>query len=331
MAAGQHQALKVVDLHAMTEPVLPDVDRLHAALMGSSVNIGLLLLYDRWTIMILRSAFLGVRHFDKFQKSLEVPKQTLSLRLKELIKSGILRAQPQISVSSRLQYRLTKKGLALYPMLLMSWVWQRRWGPGVMPLPRRLIHKTCGTRFVPKCFCAECQHEAGLRRIEFIASQPKKALPPVRRARRLTDIKAGAVGAAQDKQRLALGLAIDRWSILIISAVILGCHQFDQLQKVLGLGPSLLADRLAKLCECGLLLRQPDLHDGRRFVYLLSPPSEDLFPLITTLGRWVSEHHSKASSSILLRHRDCGHPFRADVVCNQCRQVLRPQDVQFEF
>ena len=122
MAAGQHKALKVVGPQAVTEAVRPDVDRLHAALMGSSVNIGLLLLFDRWTIMILRSAFLGARHFDKFQKSLDVPKQTLSLRLKELIKNGILCTQPQMSTPSRLQYRLTKKGLALYPMLLMSWV-----------------------------------------------------------------------------------------------------------------------------------------------------------------------------------------------------------------
>src|SRR5947209_12110312 len=80
---------------------------------------------ERWTLLVLREAFYGVRRFDDFQHNVGCARNVLSSRLARLVDRGILRREPYREPKSRprFEYRLTEKGRDLYPILiaLMQW------------------------------------------------------------------------------------------------------------------------------------------------------------------------------------------------------------------
>ena len=79
---------------------------------------------ERWTLLIIRDAFLGLCRFDEFQESLGISRNTLTDRLNKLVDAGIFRRVPYGVRSDRYDYRLTEKGLDLHVAL----VGLRQWG-----------------------------------------------------------------------------------------------------------------------------------------------------------------------------------------------------------
>src|SRR6266511_5373666 len=88
-----------------------------------SIARALELVGERWTLLIIRDAFLGLRRFDQFQRSLGVARNVLTDRLNRLVEEGILRRVPYQERPVRFEYRLTDKGRELWPvmMTLMQW------------------------------------------------------------------------------------------------------------------------------------------------------------------------------------------------------------------
>ncbi len=301
----------------------PDLDLTRDALASSTLGHGLQILGDRWTVALILDAYLGVRRFDDWQARLNIPRHTLTERLRYLTNLGLLAQRPYQQRPQRLAYHLTDKGLTLYNHVLMMWVWERRWGSRQLALPQKLVHKTCGHAFVPELACTACGDKTGLNDLSF-SLQPnpglQAAMPPLQRSARLTPAESSQMG---------LGLRVDRWALLIVSALFLGCHHFDQLSHVLGIGSSVLARRLANMVASGLLVCQADLTDGRRKIYRLTPASRDLFGYILCFSSWASRHHFHQASSILPTHKDCGQAFVPQVVCSVCRAALKPKDVAF--
>jgi DNA-binding HxlR family transcriptional regulator len=78
---------------------------------------------ERWTLLIIRDAFLGLSRFDQFQESLGVAPNVLSDRLNRLVDEGILERRAYSERPPRSEYRLTKKGreLAVPLLALMQW------------------------------------------------------------------------------------------------------------------------------------------------------------------------------------------------------------------
>src|SRR4051794_67296 len=77
------------------------------------------LLGNRWTFMLLREAFMGVRRFDDFHNHLGISRRVLSDRLADMVDAGVLEKRPYADAGrTRLEYRLTEKGLDLYPVLV---------------------------------------------------------------------------------------------------------------------------------------------------------------------------------------------------------------------
>ncbi len=301
----------------------PNLDLTRDALVSSTLSQGLQLLGDRWTVALILDAFLGVRRFDDFQQRLNIPRHTLTQRLKALTDLGLLTQRPYQERPQRLAYHLSDKGLSLYNHVLMMWLWERRWGSRQLALPKRLVHRSCGHPFVPELACTACGEKAGLNDFTFsLKVNPAllSASAPRQRAVRLTP---------QESSQMGLGLRVDRWALLIVSALFLGCHHFDQLSHVLGIGSSVLTRRLGSMVDSGLLLCQADLTDTRRKVYRLTPASRDLFGYILCFSSWASRHHFSQVSSISPTHKGCGHAFVPQVVCNVCRAPLQPRDVTF--
>jgi DNA-binding HxlR family transcriptional regulator len=88
-----------------------------------SIARALELVGERWTLLIIRDAFLGLRRFDQFQESLGVARNVLSDRLKRLVDQGILERSAYSERPPRFEYSLTEKGRELgVPLIaLMQW------------------------------------------------------------------------------------------------------------------------------------------------------------------------------------------------------------------
>ena len=302
-------------------PSSPDLDLTRDALATSTLSHGLRLLGDRWTMAVVLGAFTGVRRFDEWQTRLAIPRHTLAARLKALTDLGLLRQRPYQERPRRMAYHLTRDGLKLYPHVLMMWVWERRWGAQPSTLPQRLVHKPCGCSFMPQMTCARCTQKVGVSDLDFSLRANPELLPAphaVQRAPRL---------GAEANRATGIGPRVDRWALLIVSAVLLGCHHFDQLSHVLGIGSSVLARRLAGMVDAGLLLCQADLTDARRKIYRLTPASRDLFCYIICFSSWASRHHLRQANSIRSVHKACGQAFVPLVVCSHCQGALQAWDV----
>jgi DNA-binding HxlR family transcriptional regulator len=131
-----------------------------------SLARSLAVLGDRWTLMILRDAFLRVRRFDDFQKSLGLARRVLSERLDLLVEEGILARVPYQESPTRHEYRLTPKGLDLYPTIISLVHWGDRHYAGKAGAPMLHRHKSCGHDFRSVLTCSECGEPVAARDVE---------------------------------------------------------------------------------------------------------------------------------------------------------------------
>jgi DNA-binding HxlR family transcriptional regulator len=118
-----------------------DLDPANCAI-GAAVSI----LGERPTFLVLREAFNGVRRFADMQHRTGIPRQVLSDRLARLVQEGLLRKVPyrDSGQRSRYEYRLTAKGLDLYPVLVGLMQWGDRYAAGPDGPPVLLRHRDCG-------------------------------------------------------------------------------------------------------------------------------------------------------------------------------------------
>ncbi len=120
---------------------------------------------DRWTLLILRDCFLKVRRFEAFQESLGITRHLLTDRLRKLVKAGVLRKQAYDESGRRFEYRLTEKGLDLYPVLMALVHWGDTHLAGKRGRPLLHKHHDCGQDFDPVSVCSHCQGELDARKV----------------------------------------------------------------------------------------------------------------------------------------------------------------------
>ncbi len=112
---------------------------------------------EKWTFLVLREAFNGIRRFDDIQRRTSAPRQLLSDRLAKLVAAGILRKVPyqEEGQRARSEYRLTEKGIDLFPVIAALLAWGDKHaaypgGPAVV-----LTHRDCGAAVQLELTCAE--------------------------------------------------------------------------------------------------------------------------------------------------------------------------------
>jgi DNA-binding HxlR family transcriptional regulator len=124
------------------------------------------LLGDRWTLVILRQAFMGTKRFEDFQSALGISRSLLSERLGRLVDAGVLRREPyKDAVRTRERYRLTEMGLDLYPVLMALREWGDRYMAEDGP-PLEIRHRGCGGEPVLELRCSRCGEPVGARDAE---------------------------------------------------------------------------------------------------------------------------------------------------------------------
>ena len=128
-----------------------DYDTANCAI-GAAVGV----LGERPTFLVLREAFNGVRRFDDMQRRTGMPRQVLSQRLARLVAEGLLRKvrYQESGQRSRDEYRLTDKGLDLYPVLVALMEWGDRYAGDADGPPVLLRHRDCGEPVRLQLTCA---------------------------------------------------------------------------------------------------------------------------------------------------------------------------------
>lgn len=121
------------------------------------------ILGDRWTLVILRQSFSGVKRFEDFQTTLGISRSLLSDRLGKLVEAGILRREPyKDAIRTRDRYRLTEMGLDLYPVLMALREWGDRYLAEDGP-PLKVRHRGCGGEPQIELRCDRCGEIVGAR------------------------------------------------------------------------------------------------------------------------------------------------------------------------
>jgi DNA-binding HxlR family transcriptional regulator len=111
---------------------------------------------ERWTLLIVRDALLGMHRFEQFQRSLGVARNVLTDRLASLVDDGILDRVPYQANPPRYDYRLTPKGRELRTVVLALMDWGDQYLVGPEGPPRVVRHSTCGGHVTPRLVCDDC-------------------------------------------------------------------------------------------------------------------------------------------------------------------------------
>ena len=126
-----------------------ELERPDACSVGRAMDI----LGERWTFLILRESFYGVRRFSDMQRNLGIARNILSNRLQTLVAAGILERRRYQEEPERYEYRLTTTGRDLYPAIIAI----MRWGDEHLNHSSPVeLHHCCGEVADPVLVCGHC-------------------------------------------------------------------------------------------------------------------------------------------------------------------------------
>ena len=122
-----------------------------------SIGAALSVVGEKWSFLVLREAFNGIRRFDDMQRRTAAPRQVLSSRLARLVDEGILRKVPyqEPGQRPRSEYRLTEKGIELFPVIAALMAWGDKYAAGPAGPAVELTHRDCGAPVSVQVACDE--------------------------------------------------------------------------------------------------------------------------------------------------------------------------------
>ena len=138
---------------------------------ASTIEKTLALVGDRWTILLLRAAFRGIRRFDDFCSDLGIARPILTARLRKLVDAGLMTKEQYQQHPPRYEYRLTASAIALSPAIVAL----VRWGDEHLSTEQPatiLVHAPCGTKLQQAFWCTTCATTFGPTAIRGIPSGP---------------------------------------------------------------------------------------------------------------------------------------------------------------
>jgi DNA-binding HxlR family transcriptional regulator len=137
--------------------------------MDCSVAQCLEVIGERWSMLIVRDAFMGVTRFDAFQRRLGISRNILQSRLNSLIDAGVFVKVPYSEHPPRHDYRLTQKGRDLWPVLTSMRQWGDQYAAPDGP-PIEIVHNWCGKTARVETVCSECGERMSYRDVKAITT-----------------------------------------------------------------------------------------------------------------------------------------------------------------
>jgi DNA-binding HxlR family transcriptional regulator len=112
---------------------------------------------DKWSLIVLREVFQGIWRFDDLTVRTAIPRQVLTARLRRLVEAGILTRVPyrEPGQRARSEYRLTAKGLDLYPVFVALWAWGKAYLVDPDGPPMVFVHRDCDAPVELALRCAD--------------------------------------------------------------------------------------------------------------------------------------------------------------------------------
>ncbi|WDZ83319.1 winged helix-turn-helix transcriptional regulator [Micromonospora cathayae] len=127
-----------------------------SSVQACSIARALDVIGERWTLLIVRDALLGITRFDGFLRSLGISRNILADRLNTLVGAGVLDRVPYQDRPLRHEYHLTDRGRELVPVVLALMQWGDRHLAGSAGPPRLAEHEDCGGPARAEVTCADC-------------------------------------------------------------------------------------------------------------------------------------------------------------------------------
>nr|WP_234815020.1 helix-turn-helix domain-containing protein [Noviherbaspirillum denitrificans] len=131
-----------------------------------SVARALQIIGDRWTFLVIREMFFGVRRFDEFHANLGIASNILTDRLQRLTEHGIIEKRQYQARPERFEYRYTAKGRELYSSMIVMMRWGDKWLSKGRP-PLIIRHRKCQHDFHAVVACSECRQELDVHEMRY--------------------------------------------------------------------------------------------------------------------------------------------------------------------
>lgn len=287
-----------------------------------SVGFALQLLGDRWTLLVLRDAFLQRhRRFHEWRESLGISDAVLSSRLADLVAAGVL--ERRVLNSIHVEYWLTTSGLDVWRLLVSMWAWESRWvelSAFTQPAP---VHLGCGEPTSPVLVCSSCRVVTSPRETTArLNGQAADFMADSSLRRR----RSSKVSEPSDPSLLfpeTMTLIGDRTAQLILALAFMGARRFSDFERQLDVSPTLLSDRLRRLLELQVLTRTKPSSGGHA-VYRLSHKGLDFFPVTIELISWAQRWFGdRGDPALVVTHLRCGERFAPALACDRCHEVLQ--------
>lgn len=115
----------------------------------------------------------------------------------------------------------------------------------------------------------------------------------------------------------------DRWTMLLVRDAIMGARRFEEYLERSGASRNIVADRLSRLCEAGILESRRYQEKPDRFEYRLTDKGKDLYPVLMSLlawgDKWLADGHGEP---LTLVHKHCGAQTQGQLCCLACGEPL---------
>jgi DNA-binding HxlR family transcriptional regulator len=130
-----------------------------------SVAAALEVVGERWSLLIVRDVLLGLRRFDQLQADLGIARNILQSRLSSLVEAGVLEKRRYQGRPERFEYRLTEKGLDLWPTIVALLQWGDKYEAPDGP-PLVLTHRDCDGEVDMHRICSACGKRLEVRDVK---------------------------------------------------------------------------------------------------------------------------------------------------------------------
>ncbi|WP_330253614.1 helix-turn-helix transcriptional regulator [Nocardia sp. NBC_00565] len=119
----------------------------------------------------------------------------------------------------------------------------------------------------------------------------------------------------------------DRWTLVILKYSFAGVRRFNAFQSALGISRSRLQDRLDRLIEHGILVKQKAAV-GVHEEYRLTPKGHDIYPILMAIRDWGDTYMAPDGPPVAYRHRDCAGEGHITFECDACGTELTARDIE---
>ena len=282
------------------------------------VALGMELLSDRVSLLVLRDVFRGKHRYQQFKNDLGLSHAVLADRLRHLEDAGLIAARAYSTHPPLFEYLLTPKGHSYWPVVVSLWRWEALWSRDPSATLPSVRHRVCGNVVQPWFGCTACGVRVGMRDHLDVGVTTQELFDILSRtphryrrsgARSQTSLSSGAADGVFTVLR-------DRWTLLILLAFIKGLARFTEIQRGLGISPTLLSRHLDEMTVSGVI--EPIAVPGRSHrAYRLLEKGGDLRPALVLSHLWANEWRTNGPRrDLLLHHGD--HQLAPAWFCDAC-------------